>query len=85
MTCSTMSTPAPPHCRLLRSGMSIRLSTVAAIRGQPGRSRANEDDARVGVGRAELDADVPPAPVAEAFHRDGVGNRALLACRVHQE
>ena len=83
MMCSTISTAAPPQRSTVRRGISMRLATAAGMRGQPGRSDAHEDDPLPRLGRAELDADIASAPVADAFDRRRAGYRSLIPCYVH--
>ncbi len=71
MMCSIISTDG-------RAGAEHRpprhLDAVGHDRRNPGMARqvaADEDDAFVRLGGAELDADVPPAPVADPFHSRG--------------
>ena len=85
MMCSIISTQASPQRSVVRRGVSTRCSTVAGIRGQPGRSAANEDDARSGRGGPELDAHVVPAPVSDALNHRRGEYRSLISCCFHPE
>ena len=65
------------------AGVSMRWATVAGIRGQPGKSPRTKTIPVSAARRAELDADVAPAPVADAFDRGRGGYRSLSPCHVH--
>ena len=83
MTCSTMSTDRPA---VAEHGPPRHLDAIGD-RGRnarlPRQIAAHEDDPLPRLGRAELDADIAPAPVADPFDGRGGPQRALLASCFH--